>query len=329
VPRPTVLVTGGAGYIGSHVVLALLDAGWPVVVLDDLSTGRRETLAGRDVRLVVGDVGDGELLRDLLAGQRIRAVVHLAGAIRVPESIRKPLLYSRKNTVNSVALIEACVAADVAAFVFSSTAAVYGTPERNPVTEDAPTRPLSPYGRTKLMVEHMLADVDAAHRLPYVALRYFNVAGADPAGRAGPAAQNATSLLKVACELAVGHRSKMTIFGDDYPTPDGTCIRDFVHVSDLASAHVHALDYLLGGGASRVLNCGYGRGYSVREVVDTVRRLHGRPFAVEHGARRPGDAAEVVAGADLIREVLRWQPRYADLERIVADALAFEQTPAS
>jgi UDP-glucose 4-epimerase len=322
--REAVLVTGGAGYIGSHIVLALRAAGWPVVVLDDLSTGRRDALPA-DVALAVGDVGDALLLQRLFADRPIAAVLHLAGSVRVEESVRAPLAYYRNNTVNSLSLIEACVAAGIGGLVFSSTAAVYGNPAEVPVAEEAPTVPLSPYGHSKLMTEQFLRDGAAAHPLRHVILRYFNVAGADPEGRAGPAAAGATHLLKVACEAALGRRASVPLYGDDYPTRDGTCVRDFIHVSDLAAAHLRALDHLLAGGASCTLNCGYGRGFSVREVLDMVAKVNGRPLVIEPKGRRPGDPVEVIAAARRIRDVLGWQPRHADLEQIVGDALRFER----
>lgn len=321
--RAAILVTGGAGYIGSHVVLALRAARWPVVVIDDLSTGRRAAVP-REVPLVVGDVGDAALLASLFARHRFRGVLHFAGSTVVPESIRRPLAYYRNNTLNSLTLIEACVAAGVEGLVFSSSAAVYGEPADNPVSEDAPTAPLNPYGRSKLMTEQILRDVDAAHGLRHVSLRYFNVAGADPEGRTAPAAPG-FHLITVACQAALGRRPGVPLFGDDYPTPDGTCIRDFIHVSDLADAHLKALDHLLAGRPSRTLNCGYGRGYSVREVLDTVARVAGRPLSVELAGRRPGDAVAVVAAAERIRRELDWRPRFADLETIVRHALSFER----
>lgn len=320
----TLLVTGGAGYVGSHVVLAAREAGWPVVVLDDLSTGRRAALPD-DVSLVEGDVGDARLLAELLESRGIRAVLHFAGSIVVEESVRAPLAYYRNNTMKSLVLIDACVRAGIEGFVFSSTAAVYGNPDHVPVAEDAPTRPLNPYGRSKLMIEQMLADADAALGLRHVILRYFNVAGADPAGRSGLASGKATHLLKVACEVALGKRRVFPLYGEDYPTPDGTCVRDFIHVSDLADAHVRALEHLLAGGPSLTLNCGYGRGYSVREVLDAVARVQGSPLAIEPAPRRPGDAIEVVAASERIRSELGWRPHHDDLDRIVRDALAFER----
>jgi UDP-glucose 4-epimerase len=322
VERAVVLVTGGAGYIGSHVALALCAGGWPVLVLDDLSTGRR-TAVPETARLVVGDVGDRQLLATLFTGQRVRAVLHFAGSVQVAESVRAPLAYYRNNTLASLNLIEAAVAAGVEALVFSSTAAVYGNPAKVPVDEAAPTVPLSPYGRSKLMVEQILADALAAHGLRHVILRYFNVAGADPLGRAGPT-PGARHLLKVACEAALDRRASVPLYGADYPTRDGTCVRDFIHVSDLADAHLKALEHLLAGGSSRTLNCGYGQGHSVREVLDAVARVSGRPLTIEPAPRRPGDAAEVVAAASRIRDELGWQPRHVDLEQIVRDALRFE-----
>jgi UDP-glucose 4-epimerase len=323
-PSP-VLVTGGAGYIGSHVVLALHAAGWPVVALDDLSTGSRAALPP-EVFLVQGSVADRQLLDDLFAQRTFKAVLHFAGSIRVEESIRAPLLYYRNNTLASHALIERCVAAGVEALIFSSTAAVYGVPEAAaPVGEDAPLRPISPYGWSKLMTERMLIDAGAAHGLRSVILRYFNVAGGDPAGRVSPPAEGARHLIRIACEAALGRRPQVPLFGTDYPTADGTCIRDFIHVSDLADAHLRALEYLLADGPSRILNCGYGRGYSVREVFDTVARVGGRALAVEERPRRPGDPPTVVADARQIGATLGWRPRYDRLEQIVRDALAFER----
>jgi UDP-glucose 4-epimerase len=319
----TVLVTGGAGYVGSHVVLALRTYGWPVVVVDDLSTGRRATLPD-DVALTVGDVGDRRLLEQLFERHRMAAVVHLAGSVQVAASLREPLAYYRNNTLNSLTLIETCIAADVSSLLFSSTAAVYGNPARVPVTEDAPTAPLSPYGHSKLMAEQFLRDAAAAHPLRHVILRYFNVAGADPEGRAGPAF-GATHLLKAACEAALGRRAGVPLFGDDYATRDGTCVRDFIHVSDLADAHVKALAYLSAGGGSCTLNCGYGRGFSVREVLDMVAKVSGRPLVITPEPRRAGDPAAVIAAAERIRDLLGWRPRFDDLEQIVRDALRFER----
>jgi UDP-glucose 4-epimerase len=318
------LVTGGAGYIGSHVVWALADAGWRVVVIDDLSAGRRVTLP-EGVRLVVGDVGAPGPLRRLLREERVSAVLHFAGSIVAPESVARPLLYYRNNTASSLALLEACLEAGIESLVFSSTAAVYGDPERVPVAEDAPLRPITPYGRSKLMTEQMLADASAAHGLRYVALRYFNVAGADPAGRTGAATPGASNLIKAVCEAALGIRPGITIFGDDYPTADGTCVRDFIHVADLAHAHARAVEHLAGGGESLTLNCGYGRGFSVREVIAALTRLLGRPLDVVTAGRRPGDPAAVVADNARILARLGWRPRHDDLEQILRDALAGER----
>lgn len=319
----TVLVTGGAGYIGSHMVLELRDAGQPVVVLDNLSTGFRWALPD-DVPLVVGDVGDPELVSKIIAQYRIDAIIHFAGSIIVPESVKNPLLYYKNNTSNTRALIECAVDGKVPNFIFSSTAAVYGNPEQNPVAEDARLQPMSPYGTSKLMSEFMLADTANAHDFAYVALRYFNVAGADPKGRSGQSTPNATHLIKVACETALGRRSHMQIFGTDYPTHDGTCVRDYIHVSDLAAAHMAALSYLRGGGKSDVFNCGYSHGFSVSEVIEAVKEVSGSNFEVRLTDRRPGDPAAIVAASDKIRQTLGWKPQYADLQGIVANALNWE-----
>jgi UDP-glucose 4-epimerase len=324
----TILVTGGAGYIGSHMVHALNDAGERVAVLDNLSTGFDWALP-RGVPLVVGDTGDQALAARLIAEHGIDAIIHFAASIVVPDSVADPLGYYRNNTANSRALMEAAVKGGVRHFIFSSTAAVYGNPERVPVAEDDPTLPMSPYGSSKLMTEIMLRDAGAAHGLRYVILRYFNVAGADPQGRTGQSTRGATHLIKVAVETALGRRPKMDVFGTDYPTPDGTCIRDYIHVSDLVQAHADALGYLRGGGAPVTLNCGYGRGFSVLEVIDTVKRVSGVDFKVEHAARRPGDPARIVAASDRAREVLRWRPRFDDLDTIVTHALAWERKLAA
>jgi UDP-glucose 4-epimerase len=301
----------------------LTDAGEDVVVLDNLSTGFRWAVAP-EARLVEGDVGDTELVRRLIGEHGIEAIIHFAGSIVVPDSVTDPLGYYLNNTVKSRALIEAAVKGGVKHFIFSSTAAVYGTPETFPVTEDMPLRPESPYGRSKLMTEMMLADTAAAHDLRYVALRYFNVAGADPQGRTGQSTRGATHLIKVACETALGKREAITVYGTDYPTPDGTCIRDYIHVTDLADAHAQALAYLRAGSPSLVANCGYGRGFSVLEVLDTVKRVSGRDFRVDLGARRPGDPVAIVAAPGLAMDRLGWRPRHADLAGIVDNALAWE-----
>ncbi|TCT13268.1 UDP-galactose 4-epimerase [Tepidamorphus gemmatus] len=322
----SVLVTGGAGYIGSHMVLALLDRGDDeVVVVDNLSTGFRWAVAA-PAELVVADVGDIEAMMRLIERRSVDAIIHFAGSIVVPDSVVDPLGYYLNNTVKSRALIEAAVRCGVEHFIFSSTAAVYGMPEVNPVGEAAHLAPISPYGSSKLMTETMLKDAAVAHPLRYVALRYFNVAGADPAGRSGQSTPRATHLIKVACEAALGKRPRLEVFGTDYPTPDGTCIRDYIHVSDLARAHLLALDRLRAGAGSMVLNCGYGRGYSVLEVIDAVRRVSGVDFTVDHAARRPGDPAALVAAADLIRSELGWRAERDELDVIVADALAWERS---
>lgn len=318
-----VLVTGGAGYIGSHMVLALIESGEEVVVVDDLSTGFAGAVA-RQARLVEGDCADQGLVERLAREHRLEAIVHFAASTVVPESVADPLRYWRNNASGTLALLEAAVRSGIPRFILSSTAAVYGTPETNPVAEDAPLRPLSPYGRSKAMAEAMLADAAAAHRLGYVALRYFNVAGADPRGRAGQSTRAATHLIKVACEAALGKREGLAIFGTDYPTPDGTGIRDYIHVSDLVAAHLEALRHLEAGGANLLLNCGYGRGYSVKEIVAAVKQVSGRDFPVRLEGRRPGDAAAVVASAERIRRELGWQPRFDDLATIVETALAWE-----
>jgi UDP-glucose 4-epimerase len=320
----TVLVTGGAGYIGSHMLRALVDAGERVVVLDNLTTGFDWAVA-KDAWFVVGETGDQPRVAALIAEHRVDAVIHFAASIVVPDSVRDPLSYYRNNTVNSRALIETVVKAGVRHFIFSSTAAVYGNPERVPVREDDPTVPTSPYGASKLMTEIMLRDAGAAHGLRYVILRYFNVAGADPLGRTGQSTTGATHLIKVAVETALGLRPKMDVFGTDYPTPDGTCIRDYIHVCDLVRAHSDALAYLRGAGASATLNCGYGRGFSVLDVIETVKRVSGVDFKVELAGRRAGDPAHIVAAADRARSTLKWQPHFDDLQTIVTHALAWER----
>jgi UDP-glucose 4-epimerase len=320
----TVLVTGGAGYIGSHMVHALVDAGERVVVLDNLTTGFDWSLP-EGAPLVIGETGDQALVAALIAEHGVDAIIHFAASIVVPDSVADPLGYYRNNTVNSRALIETAVKGGVRHFIFSSTAAVYGNPARVPVREDDPTVPMSPYGSSKLMTEIMLRDAGAAHGLRHVILRYFNVAGADPLGRTGQSTKGATHLIKVAVETALGMRPKMDVFGTDYPTPDGTCIRDYIHVSDLVRAHADALAYLRGGGASATFNCGYGRGFSVREVIETVKRVSGVDFKVEFAARRPGDPAQIVAASDRARSTLKWQPHFDDLDTIVTHALAWER----
>ena len=320
----TVLVTGGAGYIGSHMVRALVDASESVVVIDNLSTGFSAFLPG-GVPLFIGDAGDENLVEGVIKQHGVDSIIHFAGSVVVPDSMRDPLGYYRNNTMTTQSLLKAAVKAGVNRFIFSSTAAVYGNPDQVPVREDAPTRPLSPYGSSKLMTEVMLHDVASAHGMDYVVLRYFNVAGADPQARIGLATIGATHLLKIAVEAATGQRAKVDVFGTDYPTPDGSCIRDFIHVSDLAQAHRAALSYLRSGGNSMTLNCGYGRGYSVLETIEAVRRVSGRNFAVQTAPRRPGDIMAMIADTSRIRSVLDWTPHYDNLETIAAHALAWEE----
>jgi UDP-glucose 4-epimerase len=320
----TVLVTGGAGYIGSHMVHGLLDAGERVVVLDNLSTGFDWAVAA-GAPLVIGGTGDQALVGKIIRDHDVDAIIHFAASIVVPDSVRDPLGYYRNNTVNSRALIECAIEHGVRAFIFSSTAAVYGNPVEIPVREDAPTTPISPYGWSKLMTEIMLRDASSAHGLSHVVLRYFNVAGADPQGRTGQSTAGATHLIKVAVETALGLRDEINVFGTDYPTPDGTCIRDYIHVADLVLAHSAALRALRSGAPSMTLNCGYGHGYSVSEVIDTVKRVSGVDFRVKNAPAREGDAAMVVADTAQIRQTLAWRPQYDDLAVIVRDVLAWER----
>ena len=320
----TVLVTGGAGYIGSHMVLALAEAGESIVVVDDLSTGFSNMLPD-GVPLFIGDAGDENLVEGVIAQHRVDSIIHFAGSVVVPDSMRDPLGYYRNNTMTTRSLLNAAVKCGVNRFIFSSTAAVYGNPDQMPVPEHAPTRPLSPYGSSKLMTEIMLHDVAAAHGMNYAVLRYFNVAGADPQGRIGLATIGATHLLKMAMEAATGQRAKIEVFGTEYPTPDGSCIRDFIHVTDLAQAHRDALSYLRNGGPSVTLNCGYGRGYSVLETIEAVRRISMRNFAVQYAPRRPGDIMTMVADTSRIRSTLDWTPQYDDLDTIATHALAWEE----
>lgn len=318
-----ILVTGGAGYIGSHVVRQLGELGRSVVVLDNLSTGFKEAvLAGEHI---VGDTGDRTLIEALLKKNRIQAVMHFAAHTVVPESMANPLKYYGNNACNTRTLLECCSAARVSHFIFSSTAAVYGVPTEKLVGEDSETRPINPYGSSKLMSEQMLRDLASISPLRYVILRYFNVAGCDPGCRIGQSTPNATLLIKVACETAAGRRQTVSIFGTDYPTPDGTGVRDYIHVEDLAEAHIKALDYLEAGGHSTILNCGYGHGYSVREVLETVERVHGHPLTIREEPRRAGDPPTLVAAADRIKKVLGWIPKYDDLDVIVRSSLAWEK----
>ncbi len=320
----TVLVTGGAGYIGSHMVYALVAAGERAVVLDNLSTGFDWAIA-EGVPLIQGETGDQALVANIIKQHGVESIIHFAASIVVPDSVAEPLRYYQNNTVNSRALIECAVQGGVKHFIFSSTAAVYGNPARMPVTEDDLTAPMSPYGSSKLMTEILLRDAGLAHGLQHVILRYFNVAGADPQLRTGQSTKGATHLIKVAVETALGRRSRMDVFGTDYPTSDGTCVRDYIHVADLAQAHLDALRYLRAGGSSVTANCGYGRGYSVREVIDTVKRVSGVDFRVDVSGPRAGDPAQIVASSDRARAVLGWKPQRDDLAAIVGDALAWER----
>jgi UDP-glucose 4-epimerase len=323
--RVPVLVTGGAGYIGSHAVLALLDAGWPMAVIDNLTTGFRFAVPD-DVPFYHGDIEDGALLARIFAEQGTRAIMHFAGSIVVPESVENPLKYYHNNTVKSRALIAAAVAAGVPHFIFSSTAATYGIPEVSPVSEDTPQSPINPYGWSKLMTERMLADTASAHRLNFCALRYFNVAGADPQGRSGQSTAGATHLIKVAVEAALGKRGHVAVYGTDYGTPDGTGVRDYIHVSDLAAAHVLALEALIAEpGRSLTMNCGYGRGFSVLEVLDAVDRVTNLTIERRIQGRRAGDPDSLVSDNARIKATLPWVPRHDDLETIVAHALQWER----
>ena len=316
------LVTGGAGYIGSHVVRHLREAGHAVTVYDNLSTGHAWAVG--DAELVVGDLADTEHLQRVLE-RGFDGVLHFAAHIVVPESVSDPLKYYGNNTRNTLNLLQCCADTGVGYFVFSSTAAVYGIPGTPSVTEDASLQPINPYGASKMMSERMLMDLGAASDLRYVSLRYFNVAGADPDGRIGQATPDATHLIKVACQAAIGQRDGVTVFGTDYDTRDGTCERDYIHVEDLAAAHLRALEFLERGGDSQVLNCGYGQAFSVLEVLDAVKRASGVDFPVTLGARREGDPPALMANAERIRQTLDWQPQYADLDLIVRHALAWEQ----
>ncbi len=318
-----IFVTGGAGYIGSHVVHALHDAGISAVVLDDLSTGRADLLPA-GVPLIEGDIGDSDLVARICAEHDVTAVMHFAGKIVVPESVERPFHYYRENTVKARALIDAVAGAGVDKFIYSSTAAVYGENHRAPVSEESPVAPSNPYGSSKLMVEWMLEEAAVSHGLRFAALRYFNVAGADPRGRTGQATPKATHLIKTMCEVVTGKRAELVIFGDDYDTDDGTCVRDYIHVSDLAAAHLAALDHLISGGKCMVLNCGYGRGSSVRQVLDAFQAASGKELPVRIGPRRAGDAAFLVADVGKLLDTLEWSPQHQDLSTMVSSALAWE-----
>ena len=323
--RLPVLVTGGAGYIGSHAVLALTDAGWPVTVIDNLTTGFRWAVP-EDVPFYQGDIADPALLARICSEQGIRAVMHFAGSIIVPESVENPLKYYENNTAKSRSLIAAAVAAGVPHMIFSSTAATYGIPAVSPVREDSPKLPINPYGMSKLMTEMMLGDVAKAHPLNFCALRYFNVAGADPRARSGQSTAGATHLIKVAVEAALGKRSHVGVFGTDYATPDGTGVRDYIHVSDLAAAHVLALEALISAPTESLkMNCGYGRGFSVLEVLDAVDRVTNLKIERRLGPRRAGDPDSLISDNALIKRTLPWEPKYADLDVIVGHALAWER----
>lgn len=317
------LVTGGAGYIGSHVVKALKHSGHDLVVYDNLSTGHAEAIKAGE--LVVGDLADELKLDILFTRHKFDAVIHFAGSIIVPESVADPLKYYSNNTANSLQLLNLCKRHKVEKFIFSSTAAVYGMPENNICDEMTSTKPINPYGESKLMTEKMLKHYSESSDFNYVALRYFNVAGADPEGEIGQSFPDATHLIKVACEAACGKRDHLKIFGTDYPTADGSCVRDYIHVSDLADAHVKALDYLIQGGKSQILNCGYGHGFSVKEVISKVKKVTGVDFKVIEAPARAGDPASLTAKADRIREILGWRPKYDDLEFIIKCAYQWEK----
>ncbi len=320
----TILITGGAGYIGSHAILAFRARDSEVVVLDNLSTGRRDAVPA-DIPFIKCNAGDMEHVQAIIETHGITSVVHFAGSLVVPESVENPLAYYLNNTATSRSLIEVCVNCGVRHFIFSSTCAVYGIADELPITEKTATQPINPYGRSKLMTEQILQDTAAAHGLSFVSLRYFNVAGADPKGRAGQSTPQATQLIKVACEAVAGKREAVTIFGEDYDTPDGTCIRDYIHVGDLVDAHVQALRYLEAGGESQVLNCGYGHGFSVKEVLDKVQEAAGSKLDIRSGNRRPGDPPELVADPSRIQKLLGWRPAHDDLSESVNSALRWER----
>jgi UDP-glucose 4-epimerase len=319
----SILVTGGAGYIGSHVISLLGSTGKDIIVLDNLSTGRRENILFG--KLIVGELKDQKLLDNIFTDHNIEAVLHFAGSIIVPESVSNPALYYHNNTELSLNLIKTCVKFKTKKFIFSSTAAVYGMPKEDSASEETMPSPINPYGRSKLMTEWMLEDISVAHEFSYVALRYFNVAGASSTGLIGQSTPNATHLLKIAAEVAAGKRAEMSIFGDDYSTPDGTCIRDYIHVDDLAHAHIDALKYLESNNQSQILNCGYGHGFSVREVLKTVEEITGEKLKVNISPRRDGDAVTLISKAQKIKNVLGWTPKYDNLSTIVKSAIEWEK----
>jgi UDP-glucose 4-epimerase len=318
-----ILITGGAGYIGSHAVKALGKLGHDLTIFDNLSTGHKKAITFGE--LVVGDLNDEKLLDELFATKKFDAVLHFAGSIVVPESVENPLMYYSNNTMNSHRIISACVKHKCHQFIFSSTAAVYGMTDDGAASEETPKNPMNPYGYSKLMTEQMLTDVAASSPLRFVALRYFNVSGADPEGQIGQSFPGATHLIKVACETACGKRDHIKVFGTDYPTPDGTCVRDFIHVTDLAEAHVNALDYLVKGGKSEIMNCGYGHGFSVKEVINKVRQITGVNISAIETPRRAGDPAMVMSKAEKISKVLGWKPKYDDLDLIIRSAYEWEK----
>ena len=320
----SVLITGGAGYIGSHMAHQLAGAGESIAIIDNLSTGVEKNMPA-GVPFIKGDIADQALVAQIIKDHRIDSVIHFAGSVVVPESVAKPLDYYANNTSGARSLIETCVRQGVPNFIFSSTAATYGTPKILPVSEDSPTVPDSPYGRSKLMTEWILQDTAAAHPIKFGILRYFNVAGADPKGRTGQSTPRATHLIKRACQAVTGQVPHLTIFGTDYDTPDGTGVRDYIHVSDLVDIHQCVLAYLRKGGDSLLINCGYGRGFSVREVAAMVERVAGQKLEIELAPRRPGDMASVIANTAKLSRILNWKPRYADLEIIVSTALAWER----
>ncbi|MEW6570794.1 MAG: UDP-glucose 4-epimerase GalE [Nitrospirota bacterium] len=318
-----ILVTGGAGYIGSHIVKALGERGYDVVVYDNLSYGHKWALLYG--RLIIGDLADRKSINSVFRREKFDSVIHMSAFVVVDESIREPLKYYRNNFVNTLNLIEACVNHRVGTFLFSSTAAVYGIPDKVPVTEDTPLAPINPYGASKMMVERALNDLSLANEFRFISLRYFNVAGADPLARIGQARQDATHLITVSLRTALGRRDRLEIFGTDYPTPDGTCIRDYIHVDDLSEAHILTIEYLASGGESRIYNCGYGHGYSVKEVVTKVKEVTGIDFPVRNVDRRPGDPPELIADASKLRRELGWQPKHDDLGHIIRTAWEWEK----